>query len=104
MTTVVFPDAYRKIYMDASVEERARRRTLELTARGFEVDQNRIRRDIIERDIRDSNRHIAPLKKAADAWAVDSTGLSIEEVLKKIIEIIGDTTEDSGLKTGRLRA
>lgn len=104
MTTVVFPDAYRKIYMDASVEERARRRTLELAAKGFDVDQNKVRQDIVERDIRDSNRNIAPLKKAADASVIDSTGLSIEEVLTKIIEIIGDTTEGSGVKTGRLHA
>jgi cytidylate kinase len=103
MTTVVFPDAYRKIYMDASVEERVRRRTLELTAKGFDVDQNRIRQDIIARDIRDSNREIAPLKKAADAFALDSTGLSIENVLKKIIEIVGNWTEEGSMKTGRLQ-
>ena len=98
MTTVVFPDAYRKIYMEASVEERARRRSIELTARGFEVEGDRVQRDIIERDTRDSNRDIAPLKKAADARVIDSTGLPIEEVLRRVIEFVGETTADAGVK------
>jgi cytidylate kinase len=99
MTTVVFPGAYRKIYLEASVEERARRRSIELTARGVEADQQRVRLDIIERDTRDSNRDLAPLKKAADARVIDSTGLSIEEVLKKVIAFIGETSADAGVKT-----
>jgi cytidylate kinase len=99
MTTVVFPDAYRKIYLEASVEERARRRSIELAARGFEVDPQRVRLDIIERDTRDSNREIAPLKKAADARVIDSTGLAIEEVLRKVVEFVGETTADAGVKT-----
>ena len=88
MTTVVFPDAYKKFYLDASVEERSHRRTLELISRGFEADRDRIRLDIMERDARDSNRDIAPLKKAADAYLVDSTGLSIDGVFRKILDII----------------
>jgi len=88
MTTVVFPDAYRKFYLDASVEERSGRRTLELISRGFEVNSNRIRLDIIERDARDSNRDIAPLKKTDDAYLIDSTGLSIDDVFRKILDII----------------
>jgi len=88
MTTVVFPDAYRKFYLDASVEERSGRRTLELISRGFEVNSSRIRLDIMERDARDSNRDIAPLKKTDDACLIDSTGLSIDDVFRKILDII----------------
>ena len=88
MTTVVFPMAYKKFYLDASVEERAKRRTLELLSRGFEVNSDRIRTDIMERDARDSGRDIAPLKKADDAYLIDSTGLSIDDVFQKILDII----------------
>jgi len=88
MTTVVFPDAYKKFYLDASVEERSVRRTLELISRGFEVNGDRIRLEIMERDARDSGRDIAPLKKADDAHLLDSSGLSIDEVFLKILAII----------------
>ena len=88
MTTVVFPGACRKFYLDASVEERARRRTLELISRGFEVSGDRIRLEIMERDSRDSGRDLAPLKKADDAYLLDSSGLSIDEVFLKILAII----------------
>ena len=88
MTTVVFPDASKKFYLDASLEERTRRRTLELISRGFEVSGDRIRLEIIERDARDSGRDIAPLKKADDALLLDSSGLSIDEVFLKILAII----------------
>jgi len=90
MTTVVFPDACKKFYLDASVEERARRRTLELISRGFEVNGDRIRLEIMERDARDSGRDIAPLKKADDAHLLDSSGLSIDEVFLKILAIINE--------------
>jgi len=88
MTTVVFPDAYKKFYLDASVEERSVRRTLELISRGFEVNGDRIRLEIMERDARDSGRDIAPLKKADDAHLIDSTGLSIDDVFRVILDII----------------
>jgi len=94
MTTVVFPDAYKKFYLDASVEERSSRRTLELLSRGFEADGDRIRLDIMERDARDSNRDIAPLKKTADAYLVDSTGLSIDGVFRKILDIIKKDSDE----------
>jgi len=90
MTTVVFPDAFRKFYLDASVEERAARRTLELISRGFEVSGDRIRLEIIERDARDSGRDIAPLRKADDAYVIDSSGLSVDEVFLKILAIINE--------------
>jgi cytidylate kinase len=88
MTTVVFPDTYKKFYLDASVEERARRRTKELISKGFSVNEHRIQMDIVERDMRDSSRDIAPLKKADDAYFIDTTGLSIEDVLEKMIKLI----------------
>ena len=94
MTTVVFPDAYRKFYLDASVEERSSRRTLELISRGFEADRDRIRLDIMERDSRDSSRDLAPLKKTDDACLVDSTGLSIDDVFRKILDIINKGSND----------
>lgn len=88
MTTVVFPSASKKIYLDASIEERTRRRETELKAKGFEVNEDRVRMEIIERDARDSGRDIAPLKKADDAIFIDSTGLHIDEVFHKIMEVI----------------
>jgi CMP/dCMP kinase len=94
MTTVVFPDAFRKFYLDASVEERAERRTRELLSRGFEVNGERIRLDIMERDARDAGRDIAPLKKTGDAYCIDSTSLSIDDVFQKILAIIRKDNND----------
>jgi cytidylate kinase len=90
MTTVVFPDACRKVYLDASVEERVRRRTLELVSKGFEVDEAVIRREIVERDARDTGRDIAPLQRAADALFIDSSGLTVDEVFRKILAAAGE--------------
>lgn len=92
MTTVVFPYASGKFYLDASAEERARRRTLELRAKGYDVDEEKMRLDILERDARDSGRDIAPLKKAEDAVLIDSTGLSVEDVFRKILGIIREVS------------
>ena len=88
MTTVVFPSAYRKFYLDASAEERAERRTLEMQAKGYEVSKEKIHLDILERDARDSGRDIAPLRKAEDAVLIDSTGMSVQDVFRKILRII----------------
>jgi cytidylate kinase len=91
MTTVVFPEAFKKFYLDASVEERTRRRTAELIEKGFAVDEGRIRDEITERDARDSGRELAPLKKAEDACYVDSTGLTKEEVLRGIVGAVKES-------------
>jgi len=88
MTTVVFPAADHKFYLDASVDERSERRSLELISRGFEVSKDKTHREIMERDVRDSGRDIAPLKQAADAHLIDSTGLSIDTVFRQILDII----------------
>jgi CMP/dCMP kinase len=98
MTTVVFPDAYRKIYLDASVDERVRRRTVELISKGFEVDEDLIRREIIERDARDSGRDVAPLRRTDDSFFIDSSGLSIDEVFRKVIDIIEDGKQKETVK------
>ena len=88
MTTVVFPYASGKFYLDASAEERARRRSLELKAKGYDVDEGKMLFDILERDARDSGRDIAPLRKTEDAMLIDSTGLSVEDVFRQILAII----------------
>lgn len=79
--TVVFPDARHKIYLDASPEERARRRFLEVKARGNKDSYEKILRLILRRDRIDSTRKHAPLKAAADAFVINSDGKTIEEVL-----------------------
>lgn len=88
MTTVVFPDAYRKFYLDASIDERARRRALELNSRGIPADEKQVRIDIRERDARDSGRDIAPLRKAPDAHVIDSSGVPVDEVFRVMMGVI----------------
>jgi len=87
--TVVLPDAPCKIYLTASDDVRARRRYDELTAKGVECDLNELKKDIIERDCRDMNRAISPLKRADDAVFLDSSSMTIDDVVAKIIEIAG---------------
>ncbi len=88
MTTVVFPDAYKKFYLDASIADRARRRTIELNSRGIAADEEQIRIDIAERDCRDSGRDIAPLRQAEDAHVIDSSGIAVEEVFRRMMGVI----------------
>jgi len=86
---VVFPNAEIKFYLDASPEERGLRRYRELRAKGMEVDLARITREIVERDEQDSKRALAPLKKADDALLIDSSVMSIEEVVGRMVTEIG---------------
>ena len=86
--TNILPNAECKIYLTASSRVRAERRYLELKEKGTECDLNQIEKEIIERDERDMNREIAPLKQAEDAVYLDTSDMSIEEVKDKIIEII----------------
>ena len=86
--TVVFPDADVKIYLDATVEERAKRRYKQNLENGIKCTFEEILTSIKERHILETTREIAPLKQAEDAIYVDSTELSIEEVVQKIIAII----------------
>ena len=83
--TMVLPDAEVKIYLTASSKERANRRYKELLEKGEQPDFDKIEADIIERDERDMNRAIAPLKQAEDAVLVDSSDMSIEEVVDAIL-------------------
>jgi CMP/dCMP kinase len=82
--TLVFPDALRKFYLTATADERARRRVSEYQARGIEVNFESVLRDQRERDARDGDRLIAPMKPAADALLIDSSGLSVEEVVDRM--------------------
>lgn len=86
MGTVVFPSAAAKIYLTASPEERARRRYNQLKEKGLNANLADLVAEIRERDDRDSNRSVAPLLAAPDAVLLESTALSIEEVLEKVLE------------------
>jgi cytidylate kinase len=82
--TLVFPDAFRKYYITASDEERAHRRLCEHEARGEAISYESVLRDQRERDARDAARSIAPMKPAHDATVVDTTGVSIDEVVHRL--------------------
>ncbi|MDO4301434.1 MAG: (d)CMP kinase [Clostridia bacterium] len=85
--TNVLKNARVKIYLDAEVEERAKRRCNELSEKGISFDYNNIIKEIIQRDDYDKNRKVNPLSVAEDAVVIDTTGLSIEQVKNKILEI-----------------
>ena len=87
MGTIVFPDAPLKIYLTASAEERANRRYNQLTQAGESVNMRAILKDIQARDERDMSRAVAPLKPADDAVVIDSTEMSIEQVLAYILAL-----------------
>lgn len=82
--TVVLPNADLKVYLTASVETRAKRRYDELVEKGIDCDLKEIEKDIADRDYRDMNREVSPLKQADDAKLVDSSDMSIEEVVETI--------------------
>jgi cytidylate kinase len=88
MGTVVFPDADWKFFLDADVEERARRRYMELVGRGEKVDYPSLKKDLLRRDRQDRERAVAPLKVPEGAIMVDSTRLSIEAVVKVMLAAI----------------
>jgi cytidylate kinase len=91
--TVVLPNAELKIYLDASVEERARRRYEELTRRGEEVDLANIEEDMRQRDETDTNRKVAPLRAASDAIVIRSDGKLANEVLEQAIRLATERME-----------
>ena len=97
--TVVFPEAQVKIFLNASIEERARRRCDELHAAGRAVSLQETIREMEERDRRDSERDIAPLRKADDAVALDSSGLTADGVAEKVLQLI--KSESSKIKNDR---
>jgi len=85
MGTVIFPDATLKVFLTASVEARAARRYKQLMQKGFSANIDDLLRDLRERDARDTNRAAAPLRPAADAKTLDTSGLSIEQAVEQII-------------------
>ncbi|KLU16625.1 MULTISPECIES: (d)CMP kinase [Xenorhabdus] len=95
MGTVVFPDAPVKIFLDASAEKRARRRMLQLQEKGFSVNFENLLSEIQERDYRDRNRAVAPLVPAQDALILDSTSMSIEEVIDNALAYARNALEIS---------
>ena len=87
MGTVIFPTASLKIFLTASAEERARRRYKQLKDKGFDVSLAALSQELAERDRRDANRAVAPLKPADDAELLDSTGMSIEQVEQAVLTL-----------------
>lgn len=85
MGTVVFPHAKCKIFLDASIEVRADRRARQLAGKGMEIDLKTLRTEIEERDESDRNREISPLRAAEDAYVLDTTSLSMDEVVEIVV-------------------
>lgn len=97
MGTVIFPDSELKIFLTASAEERAQRRYKQLKEKGENVNLSRLFREIKARDDRDRTRSIAPLRPASDAHVIDSTALSVEEVLERILGLLERNQEIQGI-------
>ena len=86
--TIVLPDAEVKIYMDASAKARAERRYKEYISQGIQADYETIYQDIVARDYQDSHREISPLVQAKDAIRIDTSNLTIDEVVKEVLELV----------------
>ena len=86
--TIIFPNADYKFYITASLDQRTERRYLQLKKDNAEIDRNNIKNDINNRDLRDINRKIAPLKKAEDAIEIDTTEMKIDDVIDFIVKYI----------------
>jgi cytidylate kinase len=95
MGTVIFPDATLKIFLTASAEARAKRRYKQLKEKGENVNLSRLLDKIKRRDERDTSRAVSPLKPADDAHVIDSTEMSIHEVLKMVHKLIQESSADS---------
>ena len=87
MGSVVFPEAGIKIYLDASIEERAKRRQIQLKEKGMEVNMRNLISSLEDRDLKDKNRDVSPLLIPEGAKVIDSTNLSIDEVVNKIMDL-----------------
>ena len=88
MGSVVFPEAGIKIYLDASIEERAKRRQIQLKEKGMEVNMRNLISSLEDRDLKDKNRDVSPLLIPDGAKVIDSTNLSIDEVVNKIMDLV----------------
>jgi cytidylate kinase len=88
MGTVIFPDAAHKVFLTASASERAERRYKQLKDKGVSITLDGLLREILARDARDANRAVAPLRPAADAVCIDTTGLGIEAVVERVLVLV----------------
>lgn len=95
MGTVVFPNAALKLFLDASVDERARRRYKQLKEKGISASLPDLAREIAERDRRDRQRPVAPLVPAADAITIDSTSMSIDAVVERVLALVRERLADA---------
>jgi cytidylate kinase len=93
MGTIVFPTAPVKFFLTASAQERAQRRFNQLQEKGFDANIQSLLSEITERDERDRNRSVAPLVPADDALLIDSTGMSIDDVLAKVVQHAANSIE-----------
>lgn len=91
MGTVVFPQAAVKVFLTASAEERAKRRYQQLKESGNQVNMAGLLREIRARDERDANRKVAPLKPAADAHVIDSTGVDVQVIIRTVLDLVPQT-------------
>ncbi len=98
ITTVVFPNADVKIFLTASIDERARRRALEFAQKGQQVDIEKVKQNILERDRIDSSRDVSPLTKSPDAVEIDTSNLSIEQQVDLILEESKKVADKKGIK------
>jgi cytidylate kinase len=98
ITTVVFPNADVKIYLTASIDERAKRRALEFAQKGQHVDIEQVKQNILDRDRIDSSRDVSPLTKSPDAVEIDTSNLSIEQQVEQILEEAKKVAEKKGIK------
>jgi cytidylate kinase len=97
--TVVFPDADVKFYLDAETEERGRRRFRELVEKGMSVNFQETLEEVIKRDHNDMKRDLSPLRKAEDAFSLDSTHRSVEEIVQEMIRIVKEKLGSHGEKS-----
>lgn len=91
MGSVIFPDAQAKLFLTASTAERAQRRHKQLMEKGISANLDKLYREIAERDKRDAERTVAPLRACDDARYVDTTGMSIPEVVKEVLDYVGES-------------
>uniref|UniRef100_A0A7V2ZKY8 Cytidylate kinase n=1 Tax=Ignavibacterium album TaxID=591197 RepID=A0A7V2ZKY8_9BACT len=97
ITTVVFPNADVKVYLTASIDERTRRRSLEFAQKGQEVDIEKVKENILERDRIDSSRDVSPLTKSPDAIEIDTSNLTIEQQVDLILTESKKIAEKKGI-------
>ena len=92
--TIVLPNADLKIWLEASTDERARRRAVDLERAGKPNDFNQVRDDLVARDRLDADRSVAPMERAPDAIVVESDGMAVEQVVERILEILAESRHD----------